>query len=378
MAKGLVTGARTTFDDQTDHIIQIEDGIKFLNVADNGIRFVQKLINNRDGKVAKSYKYNWDETALPVRRETVTFADAIGTVATVADSKAYPVGTILNCENEAMRVTAQATATTLTVVRGYGGTTAAAHAAKPMLNLGVAGPENSVGPVAVSTTAGRLFNYVQMFEQAVEMSDQEIAELSTELGNPMNKQLERITLWYWKLFAQAAFYGNRHEDTANKLHTMGGIKSFITTNATNVGGAQTKTALNTMAINQVEAGGTPDTLVMHPRQAINLANIDASLININYGETSRGDKGVTRWFSPALASNLDVITDHSIKTDEVYMLDSSKISLIPLSNNGVDGRLSVVDGTAKGQAGKRSILRSYYTLELGLEGGLGYQYNLTV
>lgn len=377
MAKGLITGARTTFDDQTDHLIQVEDGIKFLNTQNNGIKFIQKLISNRGDKVAKSYKYNWDETALPVRRETVTLADGSGTAVTVADSKAYPVGTILNIENEYMRVTVQANATTLTVVRAYAGSTGAAHAAKPMLNLGVAGPENSVGPVAVSTTAGRLYNYVQMFEQAVEMSEQEIAELSSEMGNPMNKQLERITLWYWKLFAQAAFYGKAYEDTTNKLHTMGGIKSFITTNATNVGGAQSKANLDTMAINQVEAGGNPDTLVMHPRQAIKLAGIDSSLININYLDERRGDKGVTTWFSPALAQSLDVITDHSIKVDEVYMLDSSTISLIPLNNNGVDGRLSVVDGTAKGQAGKRSILRAYYTLELPLEGGVGYQYGLS-
>ena len=378
MAKGLVTGARTTFDDTTDHIIQIESGIEFLNVQDNGIKFIKKLIANRNGKVAKATKYNWDETELPSRRETVSFADGTGTSVDVASSKAWPVGTIARVENELVRVTAHADSNTLTVVRGYAGTTGAAHASKTMLNLGVAGAENSTGPESVTTTAERLYNYVQMFEQAVELSDQEIAELSSEMGNPMNRQLERITLWFWKLFAQSAIYGIKYEDSTNKLHTMGGVRSFLSTNVDNVGGAQTKAALNSLALDLVEAGGSPDTLIMSPRQAVKLADIDASLINMNYGQTSRGDKGITTWFSPALASNLDVIVDHTILTDEAYMLDSSKISLIPLSNNGVDGRLSVVDGTANGQAGQRKILRAYYTLQTDLEAGHGYQYGLTV
>lgn len=377
MAKGLVTGQRTTFNDTTDHIIQVEDGIKFLNTQDNGIKFVKKLIANRGGKVAKATKYNWDETDLPVRKETVTIADGTTTTVTVASSTPYPAGTILNVESEIMRVTAQASATTLTVVRGYAGTTGAAHAAKEMLNLGTAGAEFSEGPTAVSTTAGRLYNYVQMFEQATEMSDQEIAELSTELGNPENRQLERVTLWFWKTFAQACFYGVKNEDSTNKLHTMGGIKSFLSSNTFNVGGAQSKANLNTVMLQLVEAGGNPDTLVMSPRQAVKLADIDSSLININYGETARGDRAVTQWFSPALNRSLDIITDFSIKSDEVYTLDTSKLSLIPLSNNGVDGRLSIVDGTANGAAGSRKILRAYYTLQVDLEGGHALQYGLT-
>lgn len=377
MAKGFITGQRTTFDDTTDHIIQIEDGIEFLNPRDNGIKFVKKLLANRAGKVAKSTQYNWDETDLPVRRETITLADGVGTAVTVANSKAYPVGTIVRCENELMRVTAQANATTLTVTRAYGGTTGAAHAAKVMLNLGVAGAENSTGPQSVTTTAGRLFNYVQMFEDTVEMSEQEIAQLSSEMGNPMNRQLERVTLFFWKTFAQACFYGIKYEDSTNKLRTMGGIKSFLSTNVYNVAGAQSKTNLNTMLLAQVTAGGNPDTLVMGPSQANGLASIDSSLVNIDYQDNRRGDSPITQWYSPSLGHSLDVIVDQSILTDEVYSLDSSKLALIPLSNNGVDGRLSIVDGTAPGQAGQRKILRGYYTLQVDLEGGHAYQYALS-
>jgi hypothetical protein len=376
MALGLISGQRTTFDDQTDHIIQVEEGIKYLNPSDNGIKFVKKLLANRGDKVAKSYKYNWDETAIPTRREVVT--TIINAVAvTVANAYAYHVGDILRVENELYRVTALTNATTLAVTSAYGGTVSAAHTAKMMLNLGRAGAENSTGPVAISTTAGRLFNYVEMFEDAVELSDQEIAELSTDMGNPMNRHLERITLSFWKRFAQAVFYGIRYEDTANKLHLMGGFKQFLTTNVTNVAGALTIAAIDTQILNIVLAGGNPDTIVLSPYQKQKLDALDANKQLLGKREHTGGNLVTSTWQSGVMDRTLDVVVDHALLQDELWILDSSSIAIIPLSNNGIDGRLSIIDGTAPGQAGTRKILRAYYTVEFATETDCAYLYGLS-
>lgn len=377
MAVGLISGQRTTFDDQTDHIIQVEEGIKYLNPSDNGIKFVKKLLANRGDKVAKSYKYNWDETAIPVRRETIKLDDGVATAVTVANAYAYHVGDILRCENELMRVTALTNATTLAVTRAYGGTSGVAHSAKLSLNLGRAGAENSTGPVAVSTSAGRLFNYVEMFEDAVELSDQEIAELSSEMGNPLNRQLERITLSFWKRFAQSVFYGIRFEDATNKLHLMGGFKQFLTTNITNVAGALTIAAIDTQILNIVLAGGNPDTIVLSPYQKQKLDALDANKQLLGKRENTGGNLVTTTWQSGVLDRTLDVIVDHTVLNDELWIIDSSGIAIIPLSNNGIDGRLSIIDGTAPGQAGKRKILRAYYTLEFSTETDSAFLYGLS-
>lgn len=377
MSKGYTTGARSTFTDQADHIVQVEDGIKFLNPRSNGIKFVKKLLANRGGEVAKSYKYNWDETLIPINRETVTLADGSGTTLTVANAYAYQVGDLLKIESEVVRVTAIASSTTLTIVRGYAGTTGAAHSSKVALNLGTAVAENSTGVASLSTNSERLYNYVQQFESAVELSDMEIAELSSEMGNPLNKQLERVTLAFWKRFANSVFYGVRYEDTSNGFHTMGGVNQFLSTNATSVGGALTIAGIDAEILQIVQAGGEPDTIVVSPYQKQKLDALDSSLVRTGKRDTVGGNPQTMTWQSGILDYTLDVVVDHTILDSELYILDTSKMSIIPLSNNGVDGRLSVVDATQPGQSGKKKLLRGYYTFKLETETGVSKLYGLS-
>lgn len=372
------TGNRTTFNDQDDHILDIERGIKFLNPKDNGIKFVKRLIANRGSNVAKSFKHEWNETALPTRKETVSLAADSTTTLTVADAYGYQVGDLLRIVDEIVRVTAIATATTLTIVRGYAGTTAVIHASKVAYNLGSAASENAVAPAGQSLNSDRLYNYVQTFDRAVDMSNDEIAQLSAEMGNPFNAQLERITLYFWKLFAQACFYGIRHEDSTNKIHVMGGIAQFITSNATNVAGALTVTVVDTAILAMVNAGGMPDVMVMSPNQKQKLDALDSSLVRIGKRERLGGSQNVQTWQSGVLDNTLDIIVDHTLKTDELYILDSSSIELVPLVNNGINGRLGVEDATTPGQDGKKKVLRAKYTLVFRLQAGMARLYGLTV
>jgi hypothetical protein len=375
----IVSGNRTSFDDQDDHILDIEKGIKFLNPRDNGIKFIKRLISNRGDTVAKSFKHEWNETALPVRRETVTFADGSGTSVTVGSAYGYQVNDLLQIESEIVRVTALASSTSLTVVRGYAGTTGAAHAAKTAYNLGAAAPENNTAPAGTTLNADRLYNYVQTFDRSVDMSTDEIAQLSAEMGNPMNVQLERITLYFWKLFAQAVFYGVRYEDTTNKIHVMGGVNQFLTTNVTNVAGALTVAGIDAQILAIVNAGGNPDLIVVSPTQKQKLDALDSNVVRTGKRNSDHvgGNPIVMTWQSGVLDYELDIIVDHTIKTDELYILDTNYIELIPLVNNGINGKLSVIDATTSGQDGSKKVLRAKYTLVFKLQGGMAKMYGLT-
>lgn len=375
----IVSGNRTTFNDQDDHILDIEKGIQFLNPRDNGIKFVKKLIANRGDTVAKSFKHEWVETALPTRKETVTLADGVGTSLTVANAYGYQVGDLVQIESEVVRVTAIVDATTLTIVRGYAGTSGAAHSSKVAYNLGSAAAENASAPAGQSLSSDKLYNYVQTFDRAVDMSNDEIAQMSTEMGNPFNAQLEKITLYFWKLFAQAVFYGTRYEDATNKIHVMGGVNQFLTTNVTNVGGALTVAAIDTLILAIVHAGGNPDVIVVSPTQKGKLDALDVSVVRTGKRNSDKvGGAGIIQtWQSGQLDYELDVIVDHSLKTDELYILDSSYIELVPLVNNGINGRLSVEDATENGKDGKKKVLRAKYTLTFKLQGGMGKLYGLT-
>lgn len=377
------TGNRNTGNDTTDHLLDIEEGIHYLNPRHNGIRFVKKLLENgRNGKnkVAKAVKHEWRETALPPRRELVTITD-VATTLTVADSSVYPIGTELRIENEIVFVTARASATTLTIARAGLSTTAAAHTNKYAINLGYSGEEYGTGPEALSTNAVEYYNYVQTFEAAVEMSDKEIAQLSSEMGNPFSAQLERITAFFWKVFAQSVFKGVRGSGTGTNgrpVHYMGGIDSFLTSNVVNVGGAMTNDVIDEdLILPLVEAGGTPDVLVMSPARYLKLSKLDVNKINIDKGEKTGGDPIYTKWQSAASEQPLDIIVDHSVLDSELYVLDTSKLGILPLVNNGINGRLALVDGTENGASGKRRILRGHYTLVTELEAGMAKAINLT-
>jgi len=373
------TGNRTTFADQDDHILDIEKGIKFLNPRDNGIKFVKRLIANRGDTVAKSFKHEWNETALPVRKETVTLADGSGTTLTVAAAYGYQVNDLIQIESEIVRVTALASSTTLTIVRGYAGTSGAAHAAKVAYNLGSAAPENADAPAGTSLSADRLYNYVQTFDRSVDLSNDEIAQLSAEMGNPMNAQLEKITLFFWKLFAQAAFYGVRYEDATNKIHVMGGVNQFLTTNVTSVGGALTIAAIDAKILAIVQAGGNPNTILVSPYQKQKLDALDSNVVRTGKRNSDHvgGNPIVMTWQSGVLDYELDIIVDQTIKDDELYILDTNYIELVPLVNNGINGKLSVEDASTPGRDGKKKVLRAKYTLVFKLQGGMAKLYGLT-
>lgn len=368
-----VSGARNTFDSQNDFILDLKDGLDFLNPRQDGIAFLKKIGMNKF--TAKSFKHEWTQTALATRRETITINDSATTL-TVANAKQYQVGNILRSDNELMRVTAIASGTTLTVVRGYAGTTAAAHTAKPVFSIGGAATENSTGPAAVSDTADRLYNYVQIFDRAVELSKTQIMQASTD-GNPLTGQLKRRYIEFMREVAMATFYGVRYEDTTNDIHLMGGMKQFITTNVTNVGGALTIAAIDAIILAIVEAGGDPTTITLSPYQKQKLDALDTNKQMLGKKEHTGGNLVTQTWQSGILDHELDIIVDHGLLRDELWINDTSKVGLGPQEGNGESGAVAVVNATLPGQDGKKNVIRGHLTMRVEQEKAHGYLYGLS-
>lgn len=376
-----IPGAKTYFSDSNDHILDLRNGLDFLDAGNSAIALLKKIGTN--GFTAKSVKHEWTETALAARGETVTLADGSATTLTVSDAYIYQINELLRIENEIVRVTAIASATTLTIVRAYAGTSGAAHAAKTAYSVGVADPENSDAPAGIQDSASRLYNYVQTFTRGVELSNDEIAQLTTE-GNALNGQLERRFIEINRQLARAFFYGVRHEDSTNKIHVMGGLKQFVTTNVANTAGALTLAAIDAQILNIVEAGGDPKVIAMSPRQKQKLDALDASLVRIgkrdggmNGASTTGGNPIAMTWQSGILGHTLDVIVDQSILNDELWLIDTDLVKIGNLSNNGVVGNFHVEDATTPGQDGKQKVIRGKYTMTVAQQKAHAYLYGLT-
>ena len=369
-----VPGTKTTFSDSADHILDLSDGLDFLNPKNDGIALLKKIGLN--GGKAKAVKHEWTTVELAARGETVTLADGVATTLTVADAYIYQIGDLIRCEAEVMRVTALASATTLTVTRGYAGTTGAAHSAKLAYSLGSADIEGADAPAGIQDSGARLYNYVQTFTRGVKLSNDEIAQLSTD-GNPLNKQLERRFIEVNRLLARSFFYGVRHEDTSLKIHAMGGLKQFVTTNVTNVAGALTLAAIDAQILNIVNAGGNPDTLVLSPYQSQKLSALDANFQRVGKSEQTGGNLRTMEWQSNLLDTPLQVIIDHSILTDELWILDSERVKIMPLSNNGISGAFHVENSTTPGADNESRVIRGKYTIEVEQQKAHGYLYGLS-
>lgn len=373
---GFASGAKTYFTDSADHVLDLRNGLDFLSPSQDGVALVKLLGTNAFN--AKSPKIEWNETSLAVRKETITLADGSGTSLTVANAYQYQVNELLRVEAEILRVTAIVNATTLTIARGAAGTTGAAHAAKVMRTIGSADPENSLAPAGITDTVDRLYNYVQTFTRVVELSNDEIAQATSDLPNAFAGNLKRRFIEINRQLATAVLYGVRYEDSTNKIHMMGGLKQFIQTNVSNVAGAVTISAIDAKILAQVQAGADPTHIAVSPYQKQKLDALDANKIYTGKRELSiGGNPMVSTWQSGVLDHTLDVIVDHGINDDELWILDKKHVEIGPLSNNGVEGAFHVEDATTPGQDGKKSVIRGKYTMRVGHEKAHSYLYGLT-
>lgn len=371
------SGAKLWDVDGNDHILDLHDGLDFLNPRQDGIALLKKI--GLSGFAAKSPKFEWTETQLAARGETVTLADGTGTSLTVADTGIYQVNELIRIENEIVRVTAIASATVLTIVRGYAGTTGAAHSSKLAFSLGSADPQNSDAPAGVSDEGDRLYNYTQTFTRAVELSNDEIAQASTE-GNPLVGQVERRFIEANRQLARALLYGVRHSDTTNNITVTGGLKQFVTTNVDNVAGALTLADIDAQILAIVNAGGNPDVMVLSPYQKQKLDALDADLVRTGKKDAQSrvgGNPNVMTWQSGILDYEIDLIVDHSVLTDELWILDTSNVKIGHLSNNGVNGQWHVENAENNGQDGRHKVIRGKYGVKVEQQKAHAYLYGLS-
>ena len=373
-----ISGNRTTFSDTDGHQLDLSDGLKYLKPRNDGIELVRRI--GMHGFRAKSTKVEWNEVSIAGRMETVTLADDSATALDVSDSYVYQINDLILIESEIVRVTALADSNTLTIVRGYAGSTAAAHAAKTAVHLGSADPENSDAPAGMSDDQERKYNYVQTMTRSVDLSNDEIASANVE-GNPLTGNIERRYVEWMRFFVATFFYGRRAEDSTNKIRTMGGLRFFASTNPTSAGGALTTTLIDTEIKQIRDAGGDPDVIVVGTKQKQKMDAIDANLVRLGLraGPDAKvaGNRNIQTWQSGVLSHTLDVLVEDAIRDDELWILDTSMIDIGHLSGNGVNGRVHVEDATTPGKDGKKKVIRGKYTVKVQLEKSMSYLYGLT-
>lgn len=188
---------------------------------------------------------------------TAGVADGAATTFTVADTSAITPGMVLRADSttENILVLTVASATSLTVRRALGGSSAAIANGVKLWQVGNAFEEGSLRPAAVSIVPQRQINYTQIFRNTWAITGTSEAT-DVIAGSPLvaeNKQ--DCSAFHATAIETALIFGKKYMGTLNGMpfHTMGGVIEAISTNAP----GNISTLLSTTNYTQLEAALDP-------------------------------------------------------------------------------------------------------------------------
>jgi hypothetical protein len=332
-------------------------------------------------RAATSTHHEWLEDSLLPNKDAVndsTYVDPDADTTFVVDhGSRFQLGDQIQVEGsgELMLVTGVNT-NTLTVVRGYAGTTAEDLADNQVINiLGNAALEGADKPTVRFTNRTRCGNYTQIFTAAVEVSGTDVAANQIGLADEMDFQKQERLRELIRDLENTVINGGKPaanpEGSDTVRRSMKGIVQHCVTNLFRPDdeGFPTGTGLDEVKINYVlrkiweNSSGHIDLIVVGGFQK---RKINAFLS----GSRSFGASDVAYRDMVSLYESdfgvCRIITTRWMPQDAVLLLDSSRISVLPLA-----GRSFHFKPLASGGDYESGELIGEYTLEMKNESAHG-------
>jgi len=330
---------------------------------------------------AMSTHHEWLEDALLPNKDAIndsTYSDPSADTSFVVDNGSrFRVGDQIQVEGseELMLVTGIST-NTLTVVRGYAGTTPEALADNKVINiLGNAALEGADKPSTRFTNRSRCGNYTQIFAATVEVSGTDMAASQLGLADEMDYQKQERLRELLRDLENTVINGGQPasnpQGSDSARRSMKGIVQHLSTNVFHTGGSgfPSGTGLDEDKINYVlrriweSSNGNVDLIVVGGFQKRKINAFSAGSRAFGANDTTftdmisiyESDFGVCR-----------IITTRWLPQDAALLVDSSRISVLPLA-----GRSFHFKPLASGGDYECGELIGEYTLELKNEAAHG-------
>jgi len=330
---------------------------------------------------ARSTHHEWLEDELLPNKDAIndsTFSGPTSDTDFVVDNgDRFRVGDQIQVEGseELMLVTA-INGDTLTVVRGYAGTTPESLADNQVINiLGNAALEGADKPSTRFTNRVRRGNYTQIFTATVEVSGTDLATsqlgLADELDYQKQERLRELIRDLENTVINGGQPSSNPEGSATVRRTMRGIIQHLSTNVFHTGdsGFPAGTDLDEAKLNYVlrkiweNSSGNVDLIVVggFQKRKINAFCSDSRTYGANDTRFTdmvsiyESDFGVCR-----------IVTTRWMPQDAVLFLDTSRVSVLPLAGRSFHFKPLASSGDY--ECGE---LIGEYTLELRNEAGHG-------
>ena len=330
---------------------------------------------------AASTHHEWLEDELLPNKDAInddTYTDPdVDTDFVVDNGSRFRVGDQIQVEgSEELMLVTGINSNTLTVVRGYAGTTAEDLADNQVINiLGNAALEGADKPGARFTNRSRCGNYTQIFTATVEVSGTDMTASQLGLADEMDFQKQERLRELIRDLENTVINGGQPasepEGSGSVRRSMKGIIQHLSTNVFHTGdsGFPSGTALDEDKINYVlrkiweSSNGNVDLIVVggFQKRKINAFCADSR----TYGATDttftnlvsiyESDFGVCR-----------IVTSRWIPQEAALFVDSSRVNVLPLAGRGFHFK-----PLASGGDYECGELIGEYTLELKNEAAHG-------
>jgi Family of unknown function (DUF5309) len=290
---------------------------------------------------------------------TVPLATGTGAKLTTFDSNSE-ISCIVKVDNELMRLTANSGTDSVTVTRGYGGTTPATHNAGATIYIQRIAREGSRRAINDAQFGSKSYNFTQIFKYELGLSGTSQAVKS--VGNDLKRanQLEKLLKKAMVDLDSTCLIGTRFAANNEEERGMGGLSFY----ATHITGSKTisKDFLEKDIIEVLlNNGADPDKLRILVPPNLYGKVMDLKDTKVNGGGMNNTEKTIVRNFDTYEYGDapLNIKRCFNLPSGQICAYDTSKVKVAPLQ-----GRAMKVEPLAKTGDLEEDQLIGEYTMEV--------------
>ncbi|MGN9867317.1 SU10 major capsid protein [Bacillus swezeyi] len=282
-------------------------------------------------------EHQWFEDEMIADESTVVGAKlAADTELVVADAEPFRSDQVVKIGEELLKVVS-VSGTTLTVVRGYAGTTAADVADGAVIQVQfVEGREGADARDAKYKPRKRVSNITQIFDETISITGTAAAVSNYGIDNLYEYEKQKKQLELALQLEKAAINGIKYESPDGVVRQMEGMRQFIQTNVINAQNAALADETINDAMQKIyEKGGFANggafKIMVGAKQKRAISNFDKSQIRLTRAENSRGQV-VDHFVSDF--GQAEILLNNNLKADELFIFDANRTEIRPLADRG--------------------------------------------
>ena len=285
------------------------------------------------GAPVKNTKHEWNEDEMFATESTATNSAGTGTTLQVTSAEPFRDDQVIQFNDELILITAGGGTTTLTVTRGYAGTTpesiSIGDTVTVMYNQGT---EGATARAARDKARVNNYNYTQIFDDTIDISGStaEVDQYGIKMMYEYEKQKKLAELAL--SLEQALINGVDHVN--GNVRTMAGLRHVVTTNVTDASSADISLDILQDSLQDIwERGGMKgdaDHRILVPAtQKRRISQLFDDQLLVSQMETKRGTRvnGVVTDFG-----DIPVMLMKNLKSNEAMIVDVNRLSVRPLGS----------------------------------------------